>query len=72
MYKINLFKNKKTKDTQPDYRGKITNDLGEVVVEAAGWMKKTKAGDDFISLTLKEKSPDPELDLPSSYDDLPF
>ena len=72
--KINIFKNKKTKENQPDYRGNVKDDLGEIILEAAGWVKKTKAGDDFISLQLKKVKPktEEEINMPSYDDGLPF
>lgn len=72
--RLNLFKNKKTKDTQPDYRGKVVDDMGETVIEGSGWIKKTKSGDDYISLQIKELKPktEEELNAPLYEDGLPF
>jgi uncharacterized protein (DUF736 family) len=55
--------NRKTKDTQPDFRGnlEISKDLLKVLVEqakagekinmdVAGWKKTSKTGTDFISM----------------------
>ena len=49
--KISLFTNKKTKDTQPDYKYSFKlND--EWVNVLAGWKRKTKTGEDYIFLVI--------------------
>ena len=47
-----IFKNKKTNDKAPDYRGSINIDGKDY--EVAGWVRPTKTGDNFLSLTAKE------------------
>lgn len=46
-----LFKNKKTSDKQPDYKGKVTVNGKEM--EIAGWVKEGKNGE-YLSLSFKE------------------
>lgn len=49
-----LFKNdRKTKDTHPDYTGSGNFDGKDVWISA--WVKETKAGKKFFSLSWKEK-----------------
>lgn len=49
-----LFKNdRKTKDTHPDYTGQ--GEFNGVNVWISGWVKETKAGKKFFSLSFKEK-----------------
>lgn len=49
-----LFKNKfKTKDTQPDRNGDFK--LGGKLYKISGWLKKDKNGEDYLSLSIKEK-----------------
>lgn len=54
-----LFKNtKKVKDTHPDYHGSFT--LNGKKYNVAGWIKKSKAGDGYLSLAVsdwKEREP---------------
>ena len=48
-----LFKNKyKEKDSQPDYKGDINVDGKEL--EIAAWIKTSKAGNKFMSLSVSE------------------
>lgn len=50
----NLFTNNyKTKETQPDYKGKGEYPDGKPF-EIAGWIKKDKNGNDFISFVIRE------------------
>jgi uncharacterized protein (DUF736 family) len=48
-----LFRNKKEKDTQPDYRGDACTPKGEQI-EIAGWLKQDKNGKTFMSLKVQE------------------
>lgn len=51
-----LFKNdKKEKDNQPDWKGTVK--INGVEYYLYGWDKLTKAGDDWISLSAKVKTP---------------
>ena len=71
-----LFKNrKKEKDSHPDERGDCM--IGGVVYEVSAWVKTTKNGDEFRSLSIKQKreKPDnaaPKPKAPISDDDIPF
>ena len=48
-----LFKNDKKSDKQPDYRGPLNVDGKDF--EVAAWLKKSKAGASFMSLSIQEK-----------------
>ena len=48
-----LFKNDKTKDSQPDYTGNITLEGGKEMRMAA-WIKESKSGVKFLSGRLSE------------------
>ena len=71
-----LFKNrKKEKDSHPDERGDCM--IGGVVYEVSAWVKKTKNGDEFRSLSIKPKrekpaNAAPEPKAPINDDDVPF
>lgn len=66
-----LFKNKKEKDSWPDYTGKCQIDGKDK--EIAAWVKRDKNGNSFMSLAFKipriEETKTDELDDGS---DLPF
>lgn len=48
-----LFKNKKTKDSQPDYKGGIELPDG-TQYDIAAWVKKDKNGNDYFSLKVSQ------------------
>ena len=49
-----LFKNKfKTKENQPDRNGDFK--LNGKLYKISGWLKKDKNGEDYLSLSIKEK-----------------
>jgi uncharacterized protein (DUF736 family) len=49
-----LFKNdRKEKESQPDYKG--TALIGGEEFEIAAWVKKSKAGNPYMSISFKEK-----------------
>ena len=51
---VTHFKNDyKEKDTQPDMKGKFTNENGEEK-SIAGWWKKSSKGDDFLHIALSD------------------
>jgi uncharacterized protein (DUF736 family) len=53
-----LFKNnEKTEDKQPDYRGNIT-DLDGTEYWLSAWLKTSKAGMKYMSLSIKPKNAD--------------
>jgi uncharacterized protein (DUF736 family) len=70
---IAIFKNKKEKDTHPDYRGVV--DVEGTEYEVALWLKESKAGQKYMSGKIqlkkdeKPKSAEKEQDLDS---DVPF
>lgn len=47
-----LFKNTKTKETQPDYTGNIVFDGKEF--RMSGWIRTSKGGVDYLSGTVSE------------------
>ncbi len=47
--------NKKDKDKAPDYTGMLTQ-LDGTEVKIAGWVRQTKKGNDYLSLSLSEKT----------------
>jgi uncharacterized protein (DUF736 family) len=70
-----IFKNdKKTKDTQPDYRGKVNVDGKEL--EISLWLKTSKAGTSYFSAAfnppyVKQESATPK-EVNPTINDLPF
>jgi uncharacterized protein (DUF736 family) len=72
-----IFKNdKKTKDTQPDYRGKINVDGKDL--EISLWLKESKQGLKYFSASLQEPYVKPNNEVTqstpteSTINDLPF
>lgn len=81
-----LFKNDKTKDTQPDYKGSVN--VGGVDYWFSGWIKTAgpnarNPGSKFLSVSVEEKDngfskPDPKPAAPNRPtfddmdDDIPF
>lgn len=47
-----LFSNKKTKDTQPDYKGKVN--INGVDYELAGWIKTSENAGKYLQLKVSE------------------
>lgn len=47
-----IFKNQKTKDTQPDYKGKLN--VNGKDFDVSGWVKELKDGKIFLSLKIQE------------------
>ena len=80
---FNLFINGKKNDNHPDRRGTGKDEQGNEY-EVAGWLKRTKNGDEYVSCKLSPKrdqpaqSPDTQVRDPArsetacSDDDLPF
>ena len=71
-----LFKNeKKEQDTHSDYNGNINVNGQEFWLNA--WLKKSKAGKTYMSLSVKPKEAKPQATAPNDFpddsiDDLPF
>lgn len=63
-----IFKNSKTKETQPDYTGKAM--IHGKMVDVALWVKEGQKGK-FFSVSIKDKEPKPEAKT-GSEDGLPF
>jgi uncharacterized protein (DUF736 family) len=47
-----IFKNNKTKDTQPDYRGKVK--VNNIEMEVSLWIKESKSGSKYFSASFQE------------------
>ena len=72
-----IFKNdKKTAETQPDYKGKVN--VNGADMEVALWVKESKAGMKYFSATFQEPYVKPAVSSPPAEpfaqedDDLPF
>ena len=50
-----LFKNNKTKDSQPDYTGTIT--IGGIKKRLASWVQPSKSGKKYMSLKISDFQP---------------
>jgi uncharacterized protein (DUF736 family) len=47
-----IFKNNKTKETQPDYRGKVK--VNNVEMEISLWFKESQSGKKYFSASFQE------------------
>ena len=47
-----IFKNNKTKDTQPDYRGKVK--VNDKEMEISLWFKESQSGTKYFSASFQE------------------
>ena len=70
-----MFKNNKTKETQPDYTGNIIIDNKEL--RLSGWIKKSKNGLDYVSGQVSEQlnkksGESNESPIAKMEDDIPF
>ena len=71
-----IFKNdSKQKDTHPDYRGKIN--WGGVDIEVSMWIKESKEGKKYFSVSLQEpykkvENTSDKIAQANKNDDLPF
>ena len=68
-----IFKNdKKTAETQPDYKGKVN--VNGKDMEVALWLKESKTGTKYFSATFQEPYVKPEARVVTDEqdDDLPF
>jgi hypothetical protein len=70
-----MFKNNKTKETQPDYTGNIIIDNKEL--RLSGWIKKSKNGVDYVSGQVSEQlnkksGESNESPFAKMEDDIPF
>ena len=50
-----LYRNKKEKQTQPDYSGNCSLDGKQYRI--AGWLNKSKSGNDYLRLLFTEQQP---------------
>ncbi len=67
-----IFKNNKTKDTQPDYRGKVK--VNNIEMEVSLWIKVSESGTKYFSASFQEPFTKPTTTEPkvNIVDDLPF
>lgn len=70
-----IFKNNKTKDTQPDYRGKVK--VNDKEMEISLWFKESQSGTKYFSASFQEPfvkptTTEPNVKINNIDDDLPF
>lgn len=68
-----IFKNNKTKDTQPDYRGKVK--VNNIEMEVSLWIKVSESGTKYFSASFQEPFVKPTTTEPKVNivdNDLPF
>jgi uncharacterized protein (DUF736 family) len=70
-----IFKNNKTKDTQPDYRGKVK--VNDKEMEVSLWIKVSESGTKYFSASFQEPfvkptTTEPNVKINNIIDDLPF
>lgn len=71
-YNVNIFKNKfKNSEKHPDYTGKVELEDGQVL-NAAGWERKDKNGQPFISLKVSIEGNNSSKSNGGNFDDNPF
>ena len=68
-----IFKNNKTKDTQPDYRGKVK--VNNIEMEVSLWVKESAKGTKYFSASFQEPftkptSTEPKVNIVDN--DFPF
>ncbi len=69
-----IFKNNKTKDTQPDYKGKVK--VNNIEMEVSLWIKVSESGTKYFSASFQEPFVKPTTTEPkvqiNDLNDLPF
>jgi uncharacterized protein (DUF736 family) len=70
-----IFKNNKTKDTQPDYRGKVK--VNNIEMEVSLWIKVSESGTKYFSASFQEPfvkptTTEPNVKINNIENDLPF
>ena len=70
-----LFKNNKTKETQPDYRGTVK--VNDKEMEISLWFKESAKGTKYFSASFQEPfvkptTTEPKVKINNISDDLPF
>ena len=70
-----IFKNNKTKETQPDYRGKVK--VNDKEMEISLWFKESQTGTKYFSASFQEPfvkptTTEPNVKINNIDDDLPF
>jgi uncharacterized protein (DUF736 family) len=70
-----IFKNNKTKDTQPDYKGKVK--VNDKEMEISLWFKESQTGTKYFSASFQEPfvkptTTEPNVKINNIENDLPF
>jgi hypothetical protein len=70
-----IFKNNKTKDTQPDYKGKVK--VNNIEMEISLWFKESQTGTKYFSASFQEPfvkptTTEPKVKINNIENDLPF
>lgn len=70
-----IFKNNKTSETQPDYRGKVR--VNNVEMDVSLWVKESAKGVKYFSASFQEPftkptSTEPKVNIVDNFNDLPF
>lgn len=70
-----IFKNNKTKETQPDYKGKVK--VNDKEMEISLWFKESQTGTKYFSASFQEPfvkptTTEPNIKINNISDDLPF
>jgi uncharacterized protein (DUF736 family) len=70
-----IFKNNKTKETQPDYRGKVK--VNDKEMEISLWFKESQTGTKYFSASFQEPfvkptTTEPNVKINNIENDLPF
>jgi uncharacterized protein (DUF736 family) len=70
-----IFKNNKTKDTQPDYKGKVK--VNDKEMEISLWFKESQSGTKYFSASFQEPfvkptTTEPNVKINNIENDLPF
>jgi uncharacterized protein (DUF736 family) len=70
-----IFKNNKTKETQPDYRGKVK--VNNIEMEVSLWIKVSESGTKYFSASFQEPfvkptTTEPNVKINNIENDLPF
>jgi len=70
-----IFKNNKTKETQPDYKGKVK--VNDKEMEISLWFKESQTGTKYFSASFQEPfvkptTTEPNVKINNIENDLPF
>jgi uncharacterized protein (DUF736 family) len=70
-----IFKNNKTKESQPDYKGKVK--VNNIEMEISLWFKESQTGTKYFSASFQEPfvkptTTEPKVKINNIENDLPF